>query len=152
MARGGPRGATTHTQQGLKANARRQRPSSSNKCQNRSFREALEPDSGKTAAPNCSNKKETSSAGPRPRQHEKKHEAEIQRNLKTGQLKAVWRHFLGCHDMALELVRGAGFSWKLMCGAGPGDLGGVRGVGFGWKSQEDRPENLQPDCLQVPSK
>ena len=29
--------------------------------------------------------------------------------------------------MALELVCGADFSWKLMCGAGPGDLGGSRG-------------------------
>ena len=27
----------------------------------------------------------------------------------------------------LELVCGADFSWKLMCGAGPGDLGGSRG-------------------------
>jgi len=29
--------------------------------------------------------------------------------------------------LALELVCGANFSWKLMCGAGPGDLGGSRG-------------------------
>ena len=27
------------------------------------------------------------------------------------------------HHFALELVRGADFPWKLMCGAGPGDLG-----------------------------
>ena len=37
--------------------------------------------------------------------------------------------FFECRDMALELVRGADFSWELMCGAGPGDLGGSRGSG-----------------------
>ena len=31
------------------------------------------------------------------------------------------------HEMALELVCGADFSCKLMCGAGPGDLGGPGG-------------------------
>jgi len=39
--------------------------------------------------------------------------------------------------MDLELVCGADFSWKLMCGAGPGDLGGSRGslsVENPWKS------------------
>ena len=30
--------------------------------------------------------------------------------------------FCGRHRLALELVCGANFSWKLMCGAGPGDL------------------------------
>ena len=35
--------------------------------------------------------------------------------------------FLGYHELGLEVVRGADFSWKLMCGAGPGDLGGSRG-------------------------
>ena len=36
--------------------------------------------------------------------------------------------FLGYRDMALELVCGADFSCcKLMCGPGPGDLGGSRG-------------------------
>ena len=35
--------------------------------------------------------------------------------------------FFGCHEIALELICGAGFAWKLMCGAGPGDLGGSRG-------------------------
>ena len=51
-------------------------------------------------------------------------------------------------EMVLELVSGAGFSCKLMCGAGPVDLGGVPGVGFGRKS---RAENIQPDCLPVRS-
>ena len=31
------------------------------------------------------------------------------------------------HHLALESVCGADFSWKVMCGAGPGDLGGSRG-------------------------
>ena len=44
-----------------------------------------------------------------------------------GYLKAVWRDFLGCREMALELVCGADFSWKLMCRAGPGDLRGPGG-------------------------
>jgi len=35
--------------------------------------------------------------------------------------------FLVRHDMALELVCGADFSWKLMCRADPGDLGAPRG-------------------------
>jgi len=54
--------------------------------------------------------------------------------------------------MALKLVCGADFSCILMCGAGPGDLGGggAPGVDFGWKSKENRAENLQPDCPQVP--
>ena len=30
-------------------------------------------------------------------------------------------------EMALELVSGADYSWKLKCGAGPGDLGVSRG-------------------------
>jgi len=45
---------------------------------------------------------------------------------------------LGRNETALHLVRGADFSWKLMCGAGPSDLGGP-GVGFGRESREDRP-------------
>ena len=35
--------------------------------------------------------------------------------------------------------------------AGPGDLGGFSGISFGPNFQENRAENLQPDCLQVPS-
>jgi len=35
--------------------------------------------------------------------------------------------FFGCREIALELVCGADFSCKLMCGAGPGDLGGSGG-------------------------
>jgi len=59
--------------------------------------------------------------------------------------------FFGCRDIALELVCGADFSLKLTCGAGPGDLGGSRGADSGWESRENRAENLEPDCLQVPS-
>ena len=55
----------------------------------------------------------------------------------------------GCRETALELVSGADFSCTLMCGAGPGDLG-VPGIGFGRKSKENRAENLQPNCFQVP--
>ena len=59
--------------------------------------------------------------------------------------------FFGHRDVALELVCGAGFWGVLMCGAGPGDLSrGAPGVGFGRKPNENRPQNLQPDCLQVP--
>ena len=58
--------------------------------------------------------------------------------------------FIGCRETALDLVCGADLSYKLMCGAGPGDLGGVPGVGFGRKSWENGAENGQPDCLQVP--
>ena len=57
----------------------------------------------------------------------------------------------GCHEMALELVRGADFSCILMCGPGRGDLRGSSGAGFGRKSLENRAEHFQPDCLQVPS-
>ena len=35
--------------------------------------------------------------------------------------------FTRCH-LTLELVCGADFQWKLMCGAGPGDLGGSQGA------------------------
>jgi len=57
--------------------------------------------------------------------------------------------FLGCRETALELVSGADFSWKLMCGADPGDLGGARGsISAG---NPGKPENFQPDCLHVPS-
>jgi len=53
--------------------------------------------------------------------------------------------------MAFKLVCGADFSCILMCGAGPGDLGGmVPGVDFGRKSKENLADNLQPNCLQVP--
>ena len=52
--------------------------------------------------------------------------------------------------MVFEWVRGADFSCVLMCGAGPGDLGGPGGR-FGRKSKENRTENFQPSCLQVPS-
>ena len=44
-----------------------------------------------------------------------------------GCLKAVRRVFFARHHSALELVYGADFSWRLICGAGPGDLGGSRG-------------------------
>ena len=54
--------------------------------------------------------------------------------------------------MASELVCRADFSWKLLCGAGPGDLGGVPGIGFGRESRENRAEDFQPDCVEVPSK
>ena len=47
--------------------------------------------------------------------------------FRPGYLKAVWRDFFGHREMALEFVRGADFSWKLVCGAGPCDLGGSRG-------------------------
>ena len=35
--------------------------------------------------------------------------------------------FFGRRHLALELISGADFSWKLKCEAGPGDLGGSRG-------------------------
>ena len=50
----------------------------------------------------------------------------------------VWRVFVR-HHWALELVSGAGFSFKLMCGAGPGDLGGS----WGSASAED-PRKTEP--------
>ena len=46
---------------------------------------------------------------------------------RPGCLKAVWRDFLGCRETALELVCGADFSCRLVCGAVPGDLGGRPG-------------------------
>jgi len=52
-------------------------------------------------------------------------------------------------EVALELVSGADFGCKLMFQASPGDLGGP-GVDFRPKHPENRPENLSPDCLQVP--
>ena len=36
--------------------------------------------------------------------------------------------FWGCRETDLDLTRGADFAWKLMWGAGPGDLGGSRGT------------------------
>ena len=45
--------------------------------------------------------------------------------------------FFGGRHLALELVCGADFSCKLMCGAGPGDLGGSPGSGSAenrWKT------------------
>jgi len=67
-----------------------------------------------------------------------------------GCLQAVWRNLFVRHETVLELVRGADFSWKLMCGAGPGDLGGSRGSNSAENPRENRAEDLQPDCLQDP--
>ena len=58
--------------------------------------------------------------------------------------------FFGCRETALESVCRADFSWKLDVRGGPRRSRGVPGVGFGRKSKENRAENLQPDCLQVP--
>ena len=71
--------------------------------------------------------------------------------ISSGHLTAVWREFFVRHHLALGLVCGAHFSWKLMCGAGPGDLGWSPGVGFGRNPGKTWAENLQPDCLEVPS-
>ena len=48
--------------------------------------------------------------------------------------------FLGCHKIALEWVCGADFSWKLMCVAGPGDLGGSRGPASAENPGKTRPK------------
>jgi len=56
--------------------------------------------------------------------------------------------YLGCREMAFELVCGADFSWKLMCGAGPGDLGGCKGVGFCRKSTKNQAEKCP---VELPS-
>ena len=53
--------------------------------------------------------------------------------------------------LALELVCGADFSCLLMCGAGPGDLGGGPGARFRPKFPgKNRADNLQPDRLRAP--
>ena len=44
-----------------------------------------------------------------------------------------------CHEIALKLVSGTDFWWKLLSGAGPVDLKGSRG-GLGPKTQENSPK------------
>jgi len=44
--------------------------------------------------------------------------------------------------VAFDLDRGADFSLKLVCRAGPDDLGGVPGAGFGQKTLENRAEKF----------
>ena len=58
-------------------------------------------------------------------------------------------HFQNSHETALEFVSGTDFWCKLMSRVSPGDLGGA-GVDLRPKTQENRPENCWPDCLQVP--
>jgi len=53
------------------------------------------------------------------------------------------------HDMALESGCGADFFVEIVVPGGP-RRSRVPGVHFGRKSRENRAENLQPDCLQVP--
>ena len=52
--------------------------------------------------------------------------------------------------LALELVCGADFSWELMCGAGPGDLGGSRGSDSAKNSPRAPPDTacLGKNCFQ----
>ena len=69
----------------------------------------------------------------------------------SGYLKAVWRIFWGAAIWPLELVCEVDFSGSLMCGAGPGDLGGSRGSDSAEKPGRKSPARLlsgiQPFCL-----
>ena len=52
--------------------------------------------------------------------------------------------FFVCHESAFELVCGADFSWKLMCGEGPGDLEGSRGSDPAVNPRKTGPTNSGP--------
>jgi len=71
----------------------------------------------------------------------------------SGYLKAIWRDLFAAAKWlwALELVCGADFSWTLMCGAGPANLGGSRGSASAENHGKIGPKKLEPDRLQVPS-
>ena len=54
--------------------------------------------------------------------------------------------------MALEFVRVADFSCKLMCGAGPGDLGGSRGSPSAENPRKTGPEISSQTAFKYPAK
>ena len=66
----------------------------------------------------------------------------------VGYLSAVWR-FFWCREMDLELVRGANFSWRWMCGAGTGDLGDPGGR-FRKKNRKTEPKNSSQIAFRHP--
>jgi len=54
------------------------------------------------------------------------------------------------HHLALESVCGADFSWKVMCGAGPGDLGGSRGSASTENPKKTGPKISSQTALRYP--
>ena len=68
---------------------------------------------------------------PGPAPHIKLHEKSApQINSKAKWFGRSLAGFFVRRHLALELVRGVDFPCKLMCGAGPGDLGGPEGLGI----------------------
>ena len=52
--------------------------------------------------------------------------------------------------MALELVCGADFAWKLKCGAGPGDPGGFRGSVSAENPRKTGPKTSSQTAVRYP--
>ena len=74
------------------------------------------------------------------------------RSLKNWVPEGSLAGFFGCRETALELVRGADFSWELMCRGGPGDLGGSRGSASAENPGKTGPKISSQTAFRYPAK